>query len=456
MPASLLPDPGVLDTLQTEIRASGGEHARWPQGFPLGRITQEYLVGRALGVLDVSGRVVAGGGEGGPSPAAPAAGPSGSTTGAQTLPVLVVDDTEAGELLLAVDSAARAAGLTRPVLTYNDSFAVEPAEHALPGRTADAGAGAGSPEDDEEREGPFRVVMAAPKAVAALEEYLLDLADVTTEIVLVGREKHMGPGLREALAKFFSRVDVTPGVGKSRILVGTGPVPAGERGYVQGFPRAGTLPSPAPGVPELPVRAHGACFGGIKKDPGTTALVRALAARTAEAPAGSVLDLGCGNGWLLACAGHLLPTAHLTGVDVSRAAVASARETLAAAFGEEVFATGTVGAEESATDDGGATADGTGRAAVQLSDAGEELPAEAYDLVLLNPPFHEGAALGLTTAHRMITNAYRVLEPGGRLVCVFNSLLRHRTAIEDAFGADRVEQWSRDTRFTVVSAVKAG
>src|SRR5699024_1355745 len=60
---------------------------------------------------------------------------------------------------------------------------------------------------------------------------------------------------------------------------------------------------PVPGVPDLSVTARPGTFGGTSADAGAQLRVRALADRlmTATPAAGyrRVLDLGCGNGWLL-------------------------------------------------------------------------------------------------------------------------------------------------------------
>ena len=92
---------------------------------------------------------------------------------------------------------------------------------------------------------------------------------------------------------------------------------------------------------------------------------------------------------------------------------------------------------------------------VEYTDAGEGLPQQAFDVVLLNPPFHAGHEIESDTAKRMMRSAHAVLRPGGRVVVVFNSALRYRRELEGLFGRDNVEQWARDRRFTVLSAVKS-
>ena len=75
------------------------------------------------------------------------------------------------------------------------------------------------------------------------------------------------------------------------------------------------------------------------------------------------------------------------------------------------------------------------------------------DLVLLNPPFHDGTVVDATLVQGLLDAAARVLRPGGQLWFVHNSHLRYRPEVEARFGA--VRQRARDRRFTVLSAVRA-
>jgi 16S rRNA (guanine1207-N2)-methyltransferase len=203
--------------------------------------------------------------------------------------------------------------------------------------------------------------------------------------------------------------------------------------------------SPVPGVPDLSVTARPGTFGGTSADAGAQLLVRALvdrlSAATLDAGYRRVLDLGCGNGWLLAALGALLPDAELWGVDDVRAAVASTEATVRNSPGVReqrdrrvvvVHADGTAPLPWAGT-------------------AGEEIAAGMFDLVTLNPPFHEGHVVTTDTAHALIDSASRLLAPGGRLVVVHNSHLRYRSHLERVL--DDVQQWARDRRFTVLSGV---
>src|SRR5699024_12403663 len=74
------------------------------------------------------------------------------------------------------------------------------------------------------------------------------------------------------------------------------------------------------------------------------------------------------------------------------------------------------------------------------------------DLVLLNPPFHDGTVVDATLVQGLLDAAARVLRPGGQLWFVHNSHLRYRAELTRRFGD--VRQRARDRRFTVLSAVR--
>ncbi|MCK1803220.1 methyltransferase [Nocardia zapadnayensis] len=538
MPASLVPDAllspdGLIAARDRELAAV---FDGWPLGHPDARLVQEYLAGRAAGALDISGRPTGTDGT----------GPTGATIaeasgGDAPLPLSIVLDDPDGALALAVAHSD-----SGPVLAFADSIAAEAAarrsvdavaavsdrvrsaaplqstavaERDGPAAAGDgepgagggepdaqdsgtAASGAGAPAEPAEHPGlqalavaarsasePCRVILSAPKAVRVLTEYLEVLAPAAEEFLVVGRDKHMSRGLNAELAKFYDRVDVSPGRAKSRLLIASRPRSAASQGTASHAPVPGAsdrIPAPrtaavstrVPGIPDIRVSAFGACFGGPTSDPGSELLLDAVRSHLGPAapatdlpeadgspPAAAepvptdadqpvaprrILDLGCGNGWLLAALGALHPGAALTGVDVSRAAIASATVTCAAG-----------------------TPDGNGsraRAAdphhsqptcprLLLQDATAPLPwgagAEAvaagmFDLVVLNPPFHDGTTIETGTARTLIHRAHELLAPGGRLVCVFNSHLRYRPIVDRVFGTS--VQWARDRRFTVVSA----
>jgi 16S rRNA (guanine1207-N2)-methyltransferase len=91
------------------------------------------------------------------------------------------------------------------------------------------------------------------------------------------------------------------------------------------------------------------------------------------------------------------------------------------------------------------------RIEVRREDAAAGVPDASVDLVLCNPPFHDGGPVSTDATHRMFAAAARVLRPGGELWCVWNSHLRYRPALERLIGP--TEQATRDLRFTVTRSI---
>lgn len=415
MPATLLSPESPARQRSQDLLEQFPEFAEIP-GMPQARIVAEYVLGRRSGELDVSGRATA--------------GSFVATEVVAELPheVLIVDDGQGLQSRLLSEIV--------PVRTYNDR--VDEA------RTVAEVADRTSPIDDLSVFAPEAkevwAIVNAPKATQALAETVAAVQAHVTTVIVIGRSDSMSRAVNKELARGFARVDVSPGVGKHRMIIGSRALSSPS---LPSFPKHGSIDHPATGP--LQVRAHGACFSGVKGDEGSAALLEALAAetqiaatstveaRTVEVTAGSprsVLDLGCGNGWLLCAALQVTSAATGAGVDVSRAAVASAGET-AEANGLEIE---TVLAD--ATD------------AQALAGPGSGLSSDGYDLILLNPPFHQGTAIETDTAAGLMRTAAKLLAPGGQVLTVFNSHLRYRDVLERHIGPS--EQVARTSKFTVV------
>jgi len=321
----------------------------------------------------------------------------GDTYGALTLgaisagasEVRVHQDPMAGELALAAN--ARAAGVAD---SRYRSMALEPAVVA----------------------GATRVLLRLPRSLDELEEIAaLIAAHASPEVVVVagGRLKHMTVTMNEVLSRHFARLDVSHARQKSRLLIAREPIAA---------------PPVAPRREwheelGLEVVASGGVFAGTSLDLGTRALVEVL--DQVPAPRRGI-DLGCGTGILAASLAKRNPTSRVLATDQSASAVTSARLTMAANDLDV----------EVARDDG-------------LS----REPAASADLVLLNPPFHTGAAVHSGLAQKLFAESARVLRPGGELWTVWNSHLGYRPQLERIVG--RTRQIARGPKFTVTASIRA-
>jgi 16S rRNA (guanine1207-N2)-methyltransferase len=259
------------------------------------------------------------------------------------------------------------------------------------------------------------VLLRLPRSLDALEEIAaLVAAHAHPDVVIVagGRLKHMTVSMNEVLLRHFGQLDVTHARQKSRVLIARQPLPGAEA-----QPRRQLHDG-------LWVVATGGVFAGTSIDIGTRALLSVLD----QAPAyESAVDLGCGTGILAAYLARRAPGAQVLASDRSAAAAASARLTFEAN-----------GLDVRVTQD----------------EALSQEPDDSADLVVLNPPFHSGAAVhpGVSTA--LFEGAARVLRPGGELWSVWNSHLAYRPTLERIVGPTR--QILRTPKFTVTASQKKG
>ncbi|MGY3097259.1 16S rRNA G1207 methylase RsmC [Pantoea agglomerans] len=138
---------------------------------------------------------------------------------------------------------------------------------------------------------------------------------------------------------------------------------------------------------------------------------------------GKVLDMGCGAGVIAASLPARSPKVRLWLCDVHAAAIEASKATLAANGIEgEVFASNVF-------------SDVTGR----------------FDMIISNPPFHEGTQTSLDAAQALIRGAVKHLNTGGELRIVANTFLPYPQALDEAFGSHEVI--AQTGRFKVYRAV---
>jgi len=266
------------------------------------------------------------------------------------------------------------------------------------------------------------VLLLLPRSLDALDEIAALVArhaDPSVVVVAGGREKHMSRAMNDVLARHFGRVRASRGRQKARVLHAAGPRAVDGGGPA--WPAAARHDDLG-----LTVRAHGAAFAGARVDIGTRFLVAHLAGAVPDAR--TAVDLGCGTGVLASALAAARPGVDVVATDESAAAVASARATVEA----------------------NGLAD---RVRVQRARGTAGIPDASADLVLLNPPFHVGAAVHDGVARGLFAEAARVLRPGGELWCVWNSGLGYRPALQAAVGPTR--QVARNPKFTITASRRA-
>ncbi|GEK78783.1 class I SAM-dependent methyltransferase [Agrococcus baldri] len=327
--------------------------------------------------------------------------------------VVVIGDRHGALTLGALQAGATGVRVHQDVIVGERALDANAAElgDLLPG----AGGYAHHPLDASLVEGAGLVLLQLPRALDALDEIaelIATHADERVRVIAGGRVKHMSMSMNALLGRSFRHVHASLGRRKSRVLHAEGPLRPGIS-----WPR--TRRHEVAGRP-LTVVAHGAAFAGTSVDIGARTLLQHL---DQMPDARGAIDLACGTGVLGVALALARPELRVLATDASAAAIASTRAT--------------------------AEANGVaGRVTARRADGLEGVADASAELILLNPPFHVGAAVHTGAAERLIADAGRALAPGGELWCVWNSPLGYRPLLERV---GETRQVSRNAKFTVTA-----
>ena len=161
-------------------------------------------------------------------------------------------------------------------------------------------------------------------------------------------------------------------------------------------------------------------FAGGKLDEGTRLLLEALEVRQTD----EALDIGSGAGYLGLHIAKLAPKGYVMMVDASFAAVSVAQRVV----------------EQS----------GLTNVRVLASNGAQAVLSQRFDLVVTNPPFHQGGIQSTEIAERFIREAAQVLRPRGRFYLVANRFLKYEPTLQAHFKT--VEEVAGNTRYKVLRA----
>ena len=277
---------------------------------------------------------------------------------------------------------------------------------------------------DRDPVGPVDLVlMKFPKSMVWWEDLLLRLRPVLhseTTIISGGMIKHSPARAFQLLEEVLGPTRTSQGWKKARLAL-TRFEP--DRQLPKGVPPAGYELEDF----ELNLVDEANVFSRGRLDLGTRVLLSHLPA--SDQPL-DIVDLGCGNGVLALALARTCPNASILGVDESYQAVASARRNAGRAGVDEEGAGGRVKFE---------VAEG-------LAGAG----AGSLDLVVCNPPFHQGQSHGDLIAWEMFRQARQALRPGGSLVVVGNRHLGYHAKLKRLF--NRCDSMASHPKFVVLRA----
>lgn len=269
--------------------------------------------------------------------------------------------------------------------------------------------------------GPFAAgIVRLPKAKGELAMMLHAVASVTAPgapILIYGANDE---GIRSAGTHIEAVLaDVTTVATRNHCRVIAARRPADIAGLKPNFSDWGTMvPVALAGLPG-PFISYPGLFAHGRLDEGTALLVACLP----EIAAGTrVTDFGCGIGVLGAAVLLRQPAARLTLVDNDALAAAAARRNVPAAQVKIVFGPGA-------------------------------LAADSADLILTNPPIHDGRAEDHGVLAALIRDAARILRRGGAIVMVVQRRVPAADMLRAALG--NCEELATRGAFAILRAVRS-
>jgi 23S rRNA (guanine1835-N2)-methyltransferase len=257
-----------------------------------------------------------------------------------------------------------------------------------------------------------------PKNMSFFEDMLCHLTEVLkpgARVICGYMVKHQSKASFELLNKRIGKTSTSLAKKKARLIfadfsLGKTSSPYPLQVSIEGF--------------QKPFLNHSNLFSREKLDIGTRFLLENI-------PKGayrSILDLGCGNGVIGIAAKKSNPKATLVFADESKMAIESARVNY-----ERIYPD----AEP---------------ARYRWTHCYEGEEPDSLELVICNPPFHQGTTLGDSVAKEMFKDAHHALVKGGVMRVIGNFHLHHESALKRIFGNSRIV--ARNDKFTIVDAVK--
>ena len=271
--------------------------------------------------------------------------------------------------------------------------------------------------------GPFALILwRIPKSLALLKQQaaaLQTLATANTMLLAGSMLKHLPPQTRDWLS-LLGNVDTLPAQKKARVFSLTidparSPIAVDTETTLY--------------LPEHNLRLYAGAnvFARDKFDIGARFFLEQFAQLP---PAQHIADLGCGNGVLGLMAKRKYPAAHIEFFDESYQAVAAAKRNY----------------RENGFDPIAPVAN------FHVDDVFENYRGDLFDLILCNPPFHQGHVIGDHIARQMFVQSRNRLRSGGELWIVGNRHLQYPLKLKKIFGNCR--QVAANAKFVVLAARK--
>lgn len=260
------------------------------------------------------------------------------------------------------------------------------------------------------------VLIQIPKNMSFFEDILCHLTQhlhAQSKVICGSMVKHLAPTSFDLLNKYIGKTSTSLAQKKARLVFADF-----ELAKVQSpYPLSIKIESF-----ENPFINHSNLFSRDKLDIGT----RFFLDHIPRGPFKSILDLGCANGIIGIKAKMTNPDARIYFSDDSAMAIESAKTNYENNFKDE--------------------------ASYFWTNCFEGQPKNSLDLVLCNPPFHQGNTIGDFIAWQMFQDAYDALKVGGTLRVIGNSHLGYQMKLKKLFGNSNII--ATNSKFIICDAKK--
>jgi 23S rRNA (guanine1835-N2)-methyltransferase len=260
------------------------------------------------------------------------------------------------------------------------------------------------------------VLIQLPKNMSFFEDILCHLThhlNPSSQIICGSMVKHMAAASFDLLNKYIGKTSTGLAQKKARLIFTT-------------FEKE-KVDSPYPLKVKLELFEeelvnHSNLFSREKLDIGT----RFFLDHIPQGDYQTILDLGCANGIVGIMAKKLNPKARIIFSDESQMAILSAKTNYGKFFSDQ--------------------------ADFYWTNCYEHQEENSLDLVICNPPFHQGNTIGDFIAWQMFNDARDALKSGGAIRVIGNSHLAYQVKLKKIFGNSKVI--ATNSKFMIVDAVK--
>ncbi len=262
------------------------------------------------------------------------------------------------------------------------------------------------------------VLIRIPKNMSFFEDVLCHLSghlNSDSKIICGYMLKHEAKASYGLLSKYIGVTTTSLAQKKARLIFAT----FQRAPFLSPYPKAVTLDGF-----EIPFTHHSNLFSRERLDIGT----RFLLSHIPQGDYKAILDLGCANGVVGIMAKQVNPAAKLIFSDESNMAIQSARANYKKYFPDQ-----------------------SDSAEFHWINCYEDQKSGAVDLVICNPPFHQGSTQGDHIAWQMFVDSRRALVAGGTLRVIGNTHLGYQATLKRLFGNSQVV--AANQKFMIVDAV---